>query len=141
MKKLERSRENTVIAGVCTGLAEYYNMDPVIFRIAFIIMGLIEGIGIIAYIVCWIAIPQRKKGEVAAVTVEGEETPTERSEFYRLLPGIALIVIGLVFFVRVQFLWFDVFDLWPLALIGLGGVLIFASLNKKQQQEHADERG
>ena len=36
MKKLERSRESSVIGGVCGGLGDYFDIDPVIFRIAFI---------------------------------------------------------------------------------------------------------
>ncbi|MGL1893023.1 MAG: PspC domain-containing protein [Spirochaetaceae bacterium] len=53
-KKLTRSSRSCVFAGVCGGLAEYFNIDPLIIRILFIV----SGIGIIPYILMAIFIPQ-----------------------------------------------------------------------------------
>ena len=53
-KKLYRSRSNRVISGVCGGIGEYFNIDPIIVRILAII---IPGIGIVTYIICAILIP------------------------------------------------------------------------------------
>lgn len=64
-KRLYRSREHRVVAGVCGGLAEYFNVDPVIFRIVWAcaaIFSAIIGAGLI-YLVCCIAIPLRPAGE------------------------------------------------------------------------------
>lgn len=58
MKNLYRSRTNKVIAGVCGGLGEYFSIDPVIIRIIWLICVFAYGVGFLAYIICWIAIPQ-----------------------------------------------------------------------------------
>jgi phage shock protein C len=57
-KRLYRSRSDRKIAGVCGGLATYFGMDPVILRIAWVVIALAAGLGIVAYLICWLAIPQ-----------------------------------------------------------------------------------
>ena len=56
-KKLYKSRKNKMIGGVCGGLAEYLEMDPTIVRIIAIILGLVKGVGLLAYIVACIVMP------------------------------------------------------------------------------------
>ena len=51
-KRLYRSRENTMIGGVCGGIAEYLDVDPTLVRIIWAISSVYGGIGVIAYIVC-----------------------------------------------------------------------------------------
>ncbi|MCL2409870.1 MAG: PspC domain-containing protein [Oscillospiraceae bacterium] len=53
-RRLYRSRRNRIIAGVCGGIGEYFNIDPVIIRILAIV---IPGFGWIAYLICAIIIP------------------------------------------------------------------------------------
>ncbi len=57
-KRLYRSRDNSMIAGVCGGLGEYFNMDPTFIRFLWIVFTLAGGSGILAYIIAWIVIPQ-----------------------------------------------------------------------------------
>jgi len=56
-KKLYRSRKSRVIAGVCGGLAEYFNLDPTIIRLGWVIISLAYGFGVLAYIIAWLLIP------------------------------------------------------------------------------------
>lgn len=56
MKKLYRSRKDTKIAGVCGGIAEYFNVDSNIIRLL-AVLTIFGGGGIIAYIIAWIIIP------------------------------------------------------------------------------------
>lgn len=58
MKRLYRSRTNRIIAGVCGGIAEYSNIDPTIVRLLWLLVSLLWGAGIIAYIVAVIIIPE-----------------------------------------------------------------------------------
>lgn len=59
MKKLTRSKNNRVIAGVAAGMAAYLNIDPTVARILWALTLLPGGIpGVILYIVCWIIIPE-----------------------------------------------------------------------------------
>jgi phage shock protein PspC (stress-responsive transcriptional regulator) len=57
-KKLFRSRKNRKIAGVCGGIAEYFNVDPIIVRLITLILVLSAGGGLVAYIIAWIVIPE-----------------------------------------------------------------------------------
>lgn len=59
-KKLYLSKKDKMIAGICGGLGEYFNIDPVIFRLAFVIFTIASfGFGILAYLLAWIIIPER----------------------------------------------------------------------------------
>ncbi|AAO90310.1 PspC domain-containing protein [Coxiella burnetii] len=59
VKRLYRSRTNRKIAGVCGGLAEYFNVDATIMRLLFILVVLFSvGFGIIAYILMWVIMPE-----------------------------------------------------------------------------------
>lgn len=56
-KKMYRDTQNSMIGGVCSGLAAYFGVDVVWIRIAFILLSLFKGIGFVIYIVLWIATP------------------------------------------------------------------------------------
>lgn len=58
MKRIYRSSKDRVIAGVCGGMGEYFDKDPVLFRILFVLVTLMFGFGILAYLVFWISIPK-----------------------------------------------------------------------------------
>ena len=57
-KKLYRSKTDKKIAGVCGGLANHFDMDPTMMRIIWLIAFLCAGTGLLAYNICWIAIPE-----------------------------------------------------------------------------------
>ena len=56
-KRLYRDTDNAVIAGVAAGLARYFDVDPVIVRIIFVVSVFFNGLGILAYIVLWLVVP------------------------------------------------------------------------------------
>jgi phage shock protein C len=56
-KKLMRSTTDRMIAGVCGGLAEYFQLDPVLVRLVFLIFSLAGGAGPLIYLVLWIIMP------------------------------------------------------------------------------------
>ena len=58
VKRLYRSRSDRKIAGVCGGIAAYFGMDPVIPRLVWVVLALAAGTGLLAYIICWLVIPQ-----------------------------------------------------------------------------------
>lgn len=58
-KRLYRSTTNYMLAGVCGGIAEYFNLDPTLVRLGWVILSLVSaGAGIIGYIAAAIIIPQ-----------------------------------------------------------------------------------
>lgn len=60
-KKLFRSRENKVFAGICGGLGEYMNVDPVFLRLLWLLVVIFSGIvpGVVAYILAIFVIPKK----------------------------------------------------------------------------------
>ena len=64
MKKLYRSKSNRVFAGVCAGVAEYFNIDPTVVRVAWAIASLFAFVGVIAYIACALIIPEKPDGTI-----------------------------------------------------------------------------
>lgn len=73
INKLYRSWDNRIIAGVCGGLGEYFNVDPTLIRVLFVAFAIIFGGGILIYILLWLIIPVAPGGAETAVDV----TPTE----------------------------------------------------------------
>lgn len=56
-KRLQRSRTEKMIGGVCGGLAEYFGIDPTIVRVIWVGVTLMGGAGIIAYLILWVVMP------------------------------------------------------------------------------------
>lgn len=62
IKRLYRSREDRKIAGVCGGLAEYFNIDPVLIRVIAVLLLLPGGVpGFLPYVILWIIVPNNPK--------------------------------------------------------------------------------
>ena len=56
-KNLYRSRNNHKVAGICGGLGDYFDMDPVIWRAIFLISILFGGLGLLTYLILWVLVP------------------------------------------------------------------------------------
>ena len=59
-KKLYRSSTNKKLFGVCGGLAEYFDMDATVIRIIYLLLLLGAGVGLLAYLVCALVMPEKK---------------------------------------------------------------------------------
>jgi len=57
-KRLFRSRRERILGGVCGGLGNYLNVDPVLVRVVWAILFFAAGVGFLAYILAWIIIPE-----------------------------------------------------------------------------------
>jgi len=57
-KRLYRAREGRVVAGVCAGLAAYFGIDPTLVRLAFALLTVFGGAGVLLYLCAWIVIPE-----------------------------------------------------------------------------------
>ncbi|MCB0804859.1 MAG: PspC domain-containing protein [Bacteroidales bacterium] len=148
-KRLYRSSSNTVIAGVSGGLGDYFNIDPVIFRILFVLAAVFGGGGVIIYIVLWIVIPQQpvfqngqfgdpgnnqnenNSEESSTENPDPVDMSTENKEKKRndssLWGGIILIALGAIFLADRYWPHIDFDDFWPVILIAVGVILIFKS--------------
>ncbi len=132
-KRLYRSRQHNVIAGVCGGLGEYFDVDPVFVRILAVILVFAHGIGLVAYIVAWIAMPKSPLVTASVETVASTETPVdtqppaEPSVWAKYWVGIILIGLGVIFLADHLFWWFHWRYVWPILLILAGAALILRS--------------
>jgi phage shock protein PspC (stress-responsive transcriptional regulator) len=63
-----RSSTDKKIAGVCAGLADYFDMDPTIIRVIWLLLLICAGTGFLAYLILWIVLPVAPGGVVATTT-------------------------------------------------------------------------
>jgi phage shock protein C len=57
-RKLYRSRTNRKLAGVCGGLAQYFNIDATLIRVLFVLLAVLGGSGLVLYVAMWIIVPK-----------------------------------------------------------------------------------
>jgi phage shock protein C len=57
-KRLYRSRKDRILGGVCGGMGNYFNLDPVLIRVIWVVLLFAAGVGFLAYILSWIIIPE-----------------------------------------------------------------------------------
>jgi len=147
MKSLTRSKTNKVIAGVCGGLGEYFDIDPVIIRLIFVVITALGGAGVLAYIVMWIIVPESGQKSYAEsikkdieekkkdkggksetgekITKEVKEAVAKRKHDGPYLIGAILIMLGLIFLAQNFFTFIDFAKLWPIILVVVGlGILL-----------------
>jgi phage shock protein C len=60
-RKLYRSRNERMVAGVCGGLAEYLNVDATLIRVIFLLLAVFGGSGLVIYLAMWILVPDASK--------------------------------------------------------------------------------
>jgi len=139
-KKLYRSTQDRIILGVCAGLGEYFNVDAVLVRVGFVILGLLNGVGVLGYIILALIMPEENKESsvLSEAVKKHEEKKEERVHLHdrkggaRVLFGILLLVVGLlyvfrniapVYFPHMAFM--SVVMWWPLILVVVGLYMIF----------------
>jgi phage shock protein PspC (stress-responsive transcriptional regulator) len=138
-RRLYRSRKNRVIAGVSGGLGEYLDVDPVLFRIAFIVAAFAGGAGVLAYIIAWIIMPEQPREEAMSTPTQPSAPPQPQTEQKKEPPpsrgsivgGLILIVLGLLFLGENFLPHFYFRDYWPLILVVIGIGLIIRSARPK----------
>ena len=164
MKKLYKSRKEKMFAGVCGGIAEYFDLDPVLVRILFVIFTFIGGTAIIAYIVGMIVMPfpptetagtetgtptpsHSTASGTSGMDPAGSTSPVPASSPAGkgpLIFGFILVILGAYFLMR-NIPWLNHWYWWirwnlsdyliPAILIIVGAVLIGNSKQKKEKEE------
>jgi phage shock protein PspC (stress-responsive transcriptional regulator) len=100
-KRLTRPREGRWLGGVCAGLARYFDLNPLIYRIAFAALALAGGTGILLYAAAWLVVPE--EGTEDSIASEAIKNHRDR-------PGM-LIGVGLLGFAAI--LWLSSVHWWP----------------------------
>ena len=130
-KKIYRSKKDSIIGGVCGGIAEYFEIDPTLVRLLAILIVFVGGVGIIAYIVAWIIIPQNPEEVLEQEPVySSSEGHKERNK--HVWGGLILVFLGLFFLIRSFFPHFILVKFWPIILIVVGIGLIIQSLTRNK---------
>lgn len=135
-RRLYKSRRNKVIDGVCGGIAEYFDVDPTIVRLLWVLVTLMGGSGFILYIVGMIIMPVNPE-HLATTTnqIQPVSHGTDKKRFF----GVMLILAG-AFFLLLNIGWFWGFSWWsfsrsvllPVLLIMLGVFFIYMQTSKRK---------
>jgi phage shock protein C len=149
-KRLYRSRTDTVLGGVASGLADYLDADPALVRIAWaLLVVLTGGIALLVYIVAWVVVPEgpeEPEGPVAAATTDPETgevvaaapaAPAEKRSGADgragIVVGIGLVVVGAWFLLREFVPDIDWGLVWPLVLVGVGALILVTSMRRRPE--------
>lgn len=134
-KRLLRSSRGKIVAGVCAGLGEYFEIDPVLIRALFIIATFSGGVGLLTYLTLWAIMPK----DETPLSPVGQPSGSELDDGTRLekrkssvVAGIALVAMGAFFLARQFIPAFDVKFVLPFALIAVGVAIIISALRNKQ---------
>ncbi|MFO7664857.1 MAG: PspC domain-containing protein [Chloroflexota bacterium] len=121
-ERLTRSETDKMIAGVCGGLAAHLGIDPVLVRLAFVVLLLASGIGFAIYVILWIVMPVESQvpAEIRVMNDQAAEDPSslKNQSNPAATVGIILILLG-AFFLLNQMGWIPGL-FWPIVLIGAG---------------------
>lgn len=148
-KRLYRNPDDVVIAGVCSGLSAYFGIDPVFIRILFVLLVFANGVGVLIYIILWIAMPEAKtnaqklemRGEPVNVK-KLEESIKDKAEIAKKEGKIALDRIKtkqgwlykilnfpiVVFKTLVQFTKGILRSIWPITRFCFGFIFIVLAI-------------
>jgi phage shock protein C len=140
-KKLYRSRTDSMIAGVCGGLAEYFDIDPTLVRLAAVALTLAGGSGILAYLIFWFVIPQKTiessdTGVNSPAAAVGDDAPDGEHHTASIFIGVILVALGFLFLMGniIKFAWFSFSKLWPLILIAIGALIVVKGAGRKKRE-------
>lgn len=115
---LRRSTDDRIVAGVCGGLGARLGVDPVVVRLAVVVLTVANGLGLVAYLVAWAVLPDDDEGPTAA-----EEAAPVAAD--RAL-GVGLVAFGVLLLLREAGLLLPDRIVFPAALAALGIGLVWA---------------
>ena len=162
-RRLTRDTKNAVLGGVAAGFANYFCVDPVLVRLAFILLVFLNGFGLVAYVVGWVIMPRAERAASAAGTAgappvvgaadrivekvrqagdrvaDGLQRLPEDTGRGSAIAGVVLIVLGVLFLLD-RFSWWHwphwarLSNLWPVILIAVGVSLILQAARGRDRK-------
>ena len=148
-KKLYRSTTDRKIAGVAGGLGEYFEIDPLLVRLLFVILVIAGGSGVLIYIILWIVTsekpfdfnqPINQPNMEKQQNSPGDQNPqVENKPDYpghrnrgNLIGALVLITLGVLFLADEFIPHINFGDLWPIILIVIGIGLLINSFGRRR---------
>lgn len=127
-----RSRDDRVVAGVAGGIAEYFDIDAVLVRIAIVVLTLSAGTGLLAYLLAWYFLPEAP-AQPGFVAPAGKR---RRIADPKQLAAFGVLGVGMLMLFDRMGLGIDGGLAWPLALIGVGVAVLWS---RGQQHDQDDD--
>ena len=148
--KLYRSETDRMIAGVCGGLAKFFNVDATLVRLVFLLLLFLGGSGFLLYFILWIIVPQESHAGSSTqdvVQANAEDMAQTARNFGESMGGssgdvaqsaarngplilaVLLIFLG-VWFLLQNLLHIDLSQFWPVILIVIGLALLIPAMRK-----------
>ncbi len=154
VKRMIRPGDGRIVGGVSLALANYFNIDPVIIRLLFVVATIYGGSGLILYIILWVALPEEGdenlssqqiinenskeiEDKVTKMTYDVQEIANQRNT--QVWIGVGVILLGmyltLTSFNLIPFVDFGFIlsKLWPLIIIGVGVAILMSTNNGKEE--------
>lgn len=128
-KRLQRNTQNKVIAGVCSGLADFFGIDVALMRVIFILLLVAGYSGFLIYLILWIVMPKANHAENQSYDNAGSTVAQSGKGSW--IAGVILIAIGSLCLLDDFLPKFDWSTIWPVLLIVLGLLLIVPFKNRK----------
>ncbi len=147
-RRLYRSKTDRMIFGVCGGLGQYFNVDPTLVRLIFLLLAVFGGGGVLIYFIMAIVVPEegstattpqetmqtnaqqfadraRELGKGLEQSFNSSGTPSTQASGRQgaIIFGVILVALGGMFLMQ-NFLHFDFARFWPLILILIGVALL-----------------
>jgi phage shock protein C len=138
-RRLYRCRENRVIAGVASGVAEFFGLDPTLVRVLWFVSIFFGGVSLLLYIGLAIIVPlEPLSADAAAVVANGQAGPEGHRHMaggsgrWTTFFGVVLILFGGLALVGALLPDIAAWRyLWPLFIIGIGAVLVFGAMRRE----------
>jgi phage shock protein PspC (stress-responsive transcriptional regulator) len=142
--RLHRSRRDRIVFGVCGGLGEYFDLDPVLIRLAFVLISLVGGAGVLAYLILAVVLPEQDvspepgreglrrnleslKSDANEFAGDlrgglGDDEGAARQRRGQQIGGLILLGLGLFFLANSLgwLAWWNWQQFWPVVLIVFG---------------------
>jgi phage shock protein PspC (stress-responsive transcriptional regulator)/signal transduction histidine kinase len=124
--QLHRSADDRWVSGVCGGVGAYFGVDPVVVRLATVVLTVVSGVGILLYIAAWLLLPD---GEPAAVDATagptGPSARRSRPHGHEKALAIGFVTVGSLLLLRSLGLWFPDHLVWPISIVAVGIALVW----------------
>ena len=130
-RRLVRVDDGRWLGGVAAGLGRYFDVNPLVYRIAFAALALVGGTGLLLYLAAWLVMPGEQDDESIAV-----EALRGRQDHPWLLVGVGLLAFGALFALSEAHFWPGTGNVWLLAML-VGGGLVWWHVTQRGQRPGA----
>jgi phage shock protein PspC (stress-responsive transcriptional regulator) len=131
-RRLVRPTDGRWLGGVAAGLGRYFDVNPLVYRIAFAALALVGGTGILLYLAAWLVIPGEHDDESIAV-----EALRGRREQPWLLVGVGLLAFGALFALSEARFWPGTGNVWLAATL-VGGAIVWWHVSNRAERPRAE---